>query len=553
MSENGSPSQPLLPPHQQEPISEQKKMARAAGVVGIWTSASRVLGFVRDMVIALFLGAGIGADAFFVAFRIPNLLRRLFAEGALSAAFIPTYVETLHKQGRQEAEKLARTSFTFTSIILAVVTFLGIVLSPLIVRVTAPGFYDEAVKFALTVELNRIMFCYIFFISLVALASGVLNSMGHFAAPAAAPLLLNISMILSVVVLTKYFGIAPFYGLAWGVVVAGILQLALQLPFLRAQGIKLRPDLDFRQPALKKIGRLFVPAALSGAVYQINVVIGTILASMLVTGSVSWLYYADRLVELPLGIFAVALGTAVLPSMSRQASNGDMPGLTRSVSFSLRIIAFFTIPASVALIVLSEPIVAVLFQRGKFAYWDTQQTAYALICYTVGLWAFSGLKVVTQAFFSLKDTKTPLWVAISAVIANLAAGLMLMGPMGHGGIALATSISAALNFAILFFILISRLNGPGDGSGGSPPGTRKFPMSEFLLSIATICLASLPMGVLVYYGKSFGEWNNGFTLLNTVVLSVCIIGGLIIFSVSAYLCRCRELTSMLSILRLNKF
>jgi putative peptidoglycan lipid II flippase len=376
--------------------------------------------------------------------------------------------------------------------------------------------------------------------------------MGHFAAPAAAPILLNISMILSVVVLTKYFGIAPFYALAWGVVVAGILQLVLQLPFLWAQGIKLRPDLDFRQPALKKIGRLFVPAALSGAVYQINVVIGTILASMLVTGSVSWLYYADRLVELPLGVFAVALGTAVLPSMSRQASNGDIPGLTRSVSFSLRIIAFFTIPASVALIVLSEPIVAVLFQRGKFTNWDTQQTAYALICYTVGLWAFSGLKVVTQAFFSLKDTKTPLWISIIAVIANLAGGLLLMGPMAHGGIALATSISAALNFAILFFILTRRLDGPGDGPGGSPPGTPKFPMSEFLRSIGKICLVSLPMGVYVYYVQSFGEWKNGFTLLNTVVLSVCIIGGLIIFSVSAYLCRCRELTSMLSVLRLNK-
>ena len=553
MSENGSPSQPFLPPHQQEPISEQKKMARAAGVVGMWTTASRVLGFARDMVIALFLGAGVGADAFFVAFRIPNLLRRLFAEGALSAAFIPTYVETLQTEGRPEAEKLARTSFTFTSMILAFITLLGIVLSPLIVRVTAPGFYDEAVKFALTVELNRIMFCYIFFISLVALASGVLNSMDHFAAPAAAPILLNISMILGIVVLTRYFGVAPFYALAWGVVAAGILQLALQLPFLWAKGIKLRPNFDFRQPALKKIGILFVPAALGGAVYQINVLIGTILASMLPTGSVSWLYYADRLVELPLGVFAIALGTAVLPSMSRQATNGDMPGLTRSVSFSLRIIAFFTIPASVALIVLSEPIVTMLFQRGKFTYWDTERTAYALICYTVGLWAFSGLKVVTQAFFSLKDTKTPLLVSIVAVVVNLAGGLILMGPMAHGGIALATSISAALNFAILFFILIRRLDGPGDGSGGSPPGTPKFPMSEFLFSIAKICLVSLPMGVIICYGQSFGEWKNGFTLLNTVVLSVCIIGGLIIFSVSAYLCRCRELTSMLSILRLNKF
>jgi len=527
-------------------------MARAAGVVGMWTTASRVLGFVRDMVIALFLGAGMGADAFFVAFRIPNLLRRLFAEGALSAAFIPIYVDTLHKQGRPEAEKLARTAFTFTSIILALVTLIGIVFSPLIVRVTAPGFYDEITKFVLTVELTRIMFPYIFFISLVALASGVLNSMGHFAAPAAAPVLLNISMIASVTIFGAYLGVVPFYALAWGVVAAGILQLALQLPFLWAEGIKLRPDFDFRQPALKKMGILFVPAALGGAVYQINVLIGTILASMLPTGSVSWLYYADRLVELPLGVFAVALGTAVLPSMSRQATNGDISGLTRSVSFSLRIIAFFTIPASVALIALNEPIVAVLFQRGKFTYLDTQQTAYALNCYTVGLWAFSGLKVATQAFFSLKDTKTPLMVSIIAVTANLALGLILMGPMFHGGIALATSIAAALNFSILFFVLIRRLGGSGNDIRGRSPGTEKFPMSEFLISIAKICLASLVMGILVYYVRSFGEWSRGLTAGNALTLSLCIVGGLIIFTLSVYLLRCRELKSLLSIFRIGK-
>ena len=533
-------------------MSEQKATARAAGVVGIWTTASRVLGFVRDMVIALFLGAGMGADAFVVAFRIPNLLRRLFAEGALSAAFIPTYVDTLHKQGRPEAEKLARTSFTFLSIILALVTLLGIVFSPLIVRITAPGFYKEAVKFALTVELNRIMFPYIFFISLVALASGVLNSMGHFAAPAAAPLLLNISMIVSVAALTTYLGVAPFYALAWGVVAAGILQLALQLPFLWAQGVKLRPDFDFRQPALKKMGILFIPAALGGAVYQLNVFFGTILASMLPTGSVSWLYYADRLVELPLGVFAVALGTAVLPSMSRQASSGDMPGLTRSVSFSLRIIAFFTIPASVALIALNEPIVAVLFQRGKFAYLDTQQTAYALTCYTVGLWAFSGLKVVTQGFFSLKDTKTPFWVSVIAVIANLALGLILMGPMAHGGIALATSIAAALNFSILFFILIGRLGGSVADAEGKAPQTERFPLSEFLLSIAKICLASVVMGIALFFGRGFGDWSLGLTARNALTLSLCIVGGLVMFTLSAYLLRCRELSSILSIFRTGK-
>ncbi len=516
-------------------MSEQMAMARAAGVVGTWTTASRVLGFVRDMVIALFMGAGMEADAFFVAFRIPNLLRRLFAEGALSAAFIPIYVETLQKQGHSEAARLARTSFTLMAIVLAVITLLGIIFSPLMVWLTAWGFYKDAVKFALAVDLNRIMFSYIFFISLVALASGVLNSMGHFAAPAAAPMLLNLSMIASVAVFCTHFHVAPWYALAWGVVVAGVLQLVLQLPFMWALGVKLRPDFHFGNPALRRMGKLFVPAALAGAVYQVNVLVGTILASLLISGSVSWLYYADRLVELPLGMFAIALGTAVLPSMSRQASNGDLRGLTRSVSFALRLIVFFTIPASVAFILLGEPIVACLFQRGAFTFHDTQQTNYALLCYTLGLWAFSGLKVVTQAFFSLKDTKTPLWVSIIAVVVNLGGGIILMGPMAHGGLALATSIAAAVNVIILFVILIRRLG--------------EFPTKEFVQSILKICLASLVMGVFIYFSGSFGEWHRGLTARNGLVLLVCVFGGLVAFAAAAHLCRCGELRSLLSVLR----
>jgi len=229
-----------------------------------------------------------------------------------------------------------------------------------------------------------------------------------------------------------------------------------------------------------------------------------------------------------------------------------MPGLTRSVSFSLRVIAFFTIPASIALIVLSEPIIAVLFQRGKFTYLDTQQTAYALICYTVGLWAFSGLKVVTQGFFSLKDTKTPLWVSVIAVIANLELGLKLMVPMSHGGIALATSIAAGLNFSILFFILIRRLSRSGAAPGGGAPQTERFPMSAFLVSIAKICLASTIMGMILFFARGFGDWSQGLTTRNALTLSLCIVGGLVMFTVSAYLLRCRELSSILSIFRPGK-
>jgi putative peptidoglycan lipid II flippase len=537
MADNGTVSQPIMSEPKQERFSEQKAMTKAAGVVGFWTTLSRILGFVRDMVTAFFMGAGPGADAFFVAFRIPNLLRRITAEGAFSAAFIPTYVETLHKDGNSEAARLAQITFTFAAIVLAVVTLVGVIFSPWIVRVFGWGFVGDPFKFELTVCLNRIMFPYIFFISLVALAGGVLNSMGRFGAPAAAPVLLNIAMIGSVAAFCTFSNVPPFYALAWGVVAGGILQLLLQLPYLVGVGVRLRPDFHFKHPALKKIGVLFAPAAFGGAVYQFNVMISTILASW-IPGGVSWLWYADRVVELPLGMFAIALGTAILPSMSRQATNGDMLALTRSVSFGLRLIAFFTIPAMVALILLREPIVSVLFQRGRFTWLDTQATADPLLWYTVGLWAFSGLKVVTQAFYSMMDTRTPLWVAIGAVIVNLGAGLLLMGPMKQGGLALATSLAAAFNVAFLFAILIRRLG--------------QFPIGEFASSLMKISIASLIMGIPLAYGRTFGDWARGCTATNGLVLSGCIAVGLIAFAVAAYVLKCKEIHSLLALLRERK-
>jgi len=533
MPQSYSQSQGLSQYSDHSVVTERKAITRAAGVVGFWTLLSRILGFIRDMVIARFMGAGLPADAFFVAFRIPNLLRRLFAEGALSAAFIPTYVETLQHQGRSEAIRLARLTFTAAALILIIVTLLGILGGPWIVRAIAPGFSQDVEKFELTVRLTRIMFPYIFFISLVALASGVLNSMDHFAAPAAAPTLLNICMI-GAVLYAGAFVIPPWYALALGVSVAGVLQLVLQAPFLAQQGFSFRPRFDFRDPLLIRIGRLFVPAALGGAVYQINVMIGTILASLLQPGGVSWLYYADRLVELPLGIFAIALGTAVLPSMSRQAGNGDMEGLTQSIAYSLRLIAFFTIPASVGLIMLREPVIATLFQRGKFTIVDTQQTAYALLWYTVGLWAFSGLKVVTQGFFSLKDTSTPVKVSVVAVIVNLVVGLALMGPMEQGGLALATSMAAAVNIFILFFLLARRL------------GT--FPAREFIVSLLKISAASALMCLPLIYGRNLGDWSTGSSLTNLVILSGCVLGGMVTFIASSCLLRCRETQALWKLL-----
>lgn len=535
MTEKPTSSQDFSSKRKEAVETEKRAMTRAAGIVGFWTALSRITGFIRDMVIALFLGAGPGADAFFVAFRIPNLLRRLFAEGALTAAFIPTYVEVLQKKGISEAAKLAQVAFTFSGITLSVVTILGVMFTPYVVEVIAPGFVSDPEKFNLTVELTRTMFPYIFFISLVALLSGALNSLGLFAPPAAAPLLLNMTMIGSVMVFSSHYKCPAYYALSWAVILAGLFQLLLQIPFLPRMGISLRLNFDFSNPALRKMGALFIPAAIGGAVYQVNVLVGTILASLLPSGGVSWLYYADRLVELPLGIFAIALGTAVLPSMSRLAGQGNYKALMKSLSFSLGLIAFLTIPASVGLIVLREPIVAVLFQRGLFTYVDTQETAFALLFYTSGLWAYSGLKVVTQAFFSLKDTKTPLWVSIGAVITNLGFGLALMGPMRHGGLALATAISAAFNLVILFFLLIRRVG--------------FFPTRDFGISLAKILIASAVMGLFLWIFKDSAQWSYGLSAKNGLILIGLLIGGIGTFFVSAMILRCVELKTLRSLIR----
>lgn len=535
MTATDTESQHISDVRKTEDTTEHKKVARAAGVVGFWTSMSRILGLVRDRAIAWLLGADVPADAFLVAFRIPNLLRRLTAEGALSAAFIPTYVETLETRGHGEAQRLANSAITLTAIGLGILTVLGMVFSKQIVLALAWGYAGDPEKLALTASLNRIVFPYIFFISLVAMAAGILNSMGRFAAPAAAPVILNVCMISSIAIGGKYLGVEPSYALAWGVVAAGVLQLALQIPFLRMEGLRFRPNLDFRNPMLKRMGRLFVPAAIAGSVYQLNVMIGTALASFLPSGSISWLYYADRLMELPLGIFAIALGTAVLPSMSRQASSGDIVALRSTVSYALRLIGFFTIPASVGLIMLRVPIIAILLQSGKFTFEDTQSTAYALLWYTVGLWAFSGLKVINQAFFSMKDTKTPLYVSIGSVLVNTVAGVSLMLMMRHAGLALATSLAAAFNLVVLCYFLSPRIGG--------------FPLSKILTSFARVAAASVFMGFFLVYARNLVDWSQGLTLMSGLALAANVGGGLVVFLAAAHLLRCRELSSMISILR----
>lgn len=520
-------------------MNENNLVTRAAGVVGIFTFLSRILGLVRDILIANFFGSGMSADAFFVAFRIPNLLRRLFAEGSLIVSFIPVFTEYLQNKSKEDAFLLARVVLTFLVCIVTVITILGIILSPLIVRVIAPGFGGMSEKYALTVLLTRIMFPYIFLVSLLAFFMGILNSLKHFAAPAIAPIFLNLSMIAVLIFIVPYMR-TPTIGLALGVIVGGVIQMALQIPFLMNKGLSFAPKWNIRHPALKKIGMLMLPTIFGSAIYQINQLIGTLLASLLREGSVSYLYYADRLVQFPLGVFAIAISTAVLPSLSREAAQGDIYRLKQTLSHALRLTMFITIPAMVGLIVLRQPIITLLFQRGAFTSFTTTMTAQALLYYSVGLWAFAGLRVFVSAFYSLQDTRTPVKVAVVAMIANIAFSLALMGPLKHGGLALALSLASTLQLFMLIYLLQKRLGGI-DGR-------------VVIRSMARSFISSLIMGICIYFlaFKVFASilLQKTFNLAFGIVIIVC--AGLAIYFISAYILRSKELLSLTELLRISK-
>lgn len=436
-------------------MSSHKQVTKAAGVVGLSTVVTRILGFLRDMVIALIFGAGMEADAYFVAFRIPNTLRRLVGEGALTVAFIPVFVEA-RQQGEEKAWALAHTVITLLALLLITMTVLGILFTPAIIGVIAPGFKPSPEKFSLTIYLTRITFPYIFFISLAALAMGILNSLQHFLSSALAPAMLNISLIGCAFLLSPRLD-PPVTGLAIGVILGGMLQLLFQIPVLVRRGLRYRIRFDYKNPAVQRVGILLLPALFGLAVHQITIFVSTLLASYLPEGSVSYLYYSYRLVEFPLGIFGMAVATAVLPTMSSQSAKGEYDQLVDTLSFALRLVLFITIPSMVGMIVLRVPIIALLFQRGKFTFASTQATAQALFYYAWGLTAIASVRIIVPVFYSLKDTFTPVKCGAAAVTVNIVLSLLLMGPLQHGGLALATSISSFFNLFLLIWLLRKRL------------------------------------------------------------------------------------------------
>lgn len=438
-------------------MDEGHRIVKAAGLMSIATFISRVLGYVKDMMLAKFFGATGIADTFFVAFRIPNLLRELFAEGSMSSALIPVLTEYQTKQEMEEAKRLVRITFTFILIFVGLACLTGIIFAPAIVSVIAPGFLDTPEKFSLTVLLTRIMLPFLLFISLAALLMGALNTRRVFFIPSLAPAMLNVVIIIAVLTFAPRME-QPIIAVAAGVALGGLIQFAFQLPSFLKNGYSLMPEYNFRHTGFKKMSTLILPTTMGTAVVQINILISTILASYLPEGSITYLYYSMRLVQFPVGIFGVAMGMAVLPTLSEHAVKRDFDRLSDDFSFALRLLFFITVPAMVGLISLREPIVNILFQRGEFDYTATVGTAQALLFYSLGIWSIIGVKVVVASFYSMQDTKTPMKVAVIAVVTNVTLSVILMKPLKHGGLALANTIASGLNFSLLFFFLRRKLH-----------------------------------------------------------------------------------------------
>ncbi|CAM3587435.1 murein biosynthesis integral membrane protein MurJ [Parendozoicomonas haliclonae] len=424
-------------------------LLRSSLVVGIMTMLSRVLGLVRDVVVAFYFGSQAEADAFFVAFKIPNFLRRLFAEGAFSQAFVPVLSEYRTKRSHEAVQELVNRVAGTLGFTLTIVTVFAMVGAPWLIMLFAPGFHGDAAKMTLAGEMLRITFPYLLLISLTAFAGSILNSYNKFAVPAFTPVVLNISLIGATVLLTPYFE-QPVMALAWGVVIAGVSQLLLQIPFLKQIQLLPVPMWGWKDEGVRKILRLMGPAMFGVSVAQINLLLDTVLASFLQTGSISWLYYSDRLMELPLGVFGIAIATVILPSLSRQHASEDPKAFSKTLDWALRMVLLIGVPAAVALYLLAEPLIATLFFHGRMEGNDVLMAAMSLRAYAIGLLFFMLIKVLAPGFFARQDTKTPVKIAIVAMVANMAFNLMLVWNLQHAGLALATSLSAALNAGLLF-------------------------------------------------------------------------------------------------------
>jgi putative peptidoglycan lipid II flippase len=431
-------------------------LLKALSTISGMTLLSRVLAFVRDILIARIFGAGMATDAFFVAFKLPNMLRRLFAEGAFSQAFVPIFSEYKNRRGNAETKLMLDHVTTLLALILFVVTLIGIIAAPILVYISAPGFVATPDKFKLTVQLLQISFPYIFFISLVSVAAGILNTYNKFWVPAFTPVLMNICFIAAALWLAPYCN-PPILALAIAVFVAGVVQLLFQIPFLNKIGMMPRFNINFQDEGVRRILKQMGPAIFGVSVSQISLLINTVFASFMIAGSVSWLYYADRLMEFPSGLIGVALGTILLPSLSKLHSNGDSQEYSKILDWGLRLIFMLTLPAALALGLIAVPLLATFFQYGAFGVNDVQMTRNALVGYSVGLIGILSVKVLAPAFYAQQNIRTPVKVAIVTLLVTQVLNLiffLFVESLQHAGLALSISIGACFNSILLYYLLL---------------------------------------------------------------------------------------------------
>jgi putative peptidoglycan lipid II flippase len=490
-------------------------LLKSLATISSLTLVSRILAFVRDVLIARIFGAGMATDAFFVAFKLPNLLRRLFAEGAFSQAFVPIFGEYKNRRGHEETQLLVDHVTTMLAIILFAVTLIGIIAAPILVYISAPGFLKDTAKFDLTVQLLRITTPYIFFISLVAVSAGILNTYNKFWVPAFAPILLNICFIGAALWLAPYFD-PPILALAWAVFIAGIVQLAFQIPFLKKIGMLPNIRLSLKDAGMWRVIRQMGPAVFGVSIAQISLIINTIFASFLVAGSVSWLYYADRLMEFPSGILGVALGVILLPSLSKCHADNNIAEYSRLLDWGLRLTIMLTLPAALALGMIAVPLLSTFFQRGAFDAHDVLMTSYALIGYSVGLIGLILVKILAPGFYAKQDIRTPVKIGIVTLIATQAMNALFIGWIQHAGLALSIGLGACLNSSILFYYLRKRdIYQP-------EPGWAKF---FFRVGIAVAALA-----VTLWFGMgSQQSWLTGSGWSRILRLSELVAGGVVVY------------------------
>ena len=493
------------------------KLLKSGLIVSFMTLISRVLGLVRDVVVANFIGAGAAADVFFFANRIPNFLRRLFAEGAFSQAFVPVLAEVKAKHGDDAVRELLAKVTGSLGVVVTLVTLFGVIASPLVAMLFGMGWFvewlhdgPEAHKFELASLMLKITFPYLWFISLVALSGAVLNTYNRFAVAAFTPVFLNIAIIACAVLLAPTLD-EPALALAWGVFIGGVVQLLFQLPFLAKAGLLVWPKWGWRDENVTKIRKLMLPALFGVSVSQINLLLDTVIASFLLTGAVSWLYYSDRLIEFPLGLFGIAIATVILPNLSRHYATENTERFSQTLDWSLRFVALFGIPAMAGLMVLAQPIIALLFMRGEFSQNDVLMVSYSLVAYSTGLLSYMLIKVLAPGFYARQDIKTPVRIGIIAMVANMLFNLMLAPFLSYVGLALATAMSASLNAFLLYRGL--KLAGVYQLSNAS------------MLFLLKLVLASLMMAALLYWQTpTLSDWV-AFSFTNQI-WRLCLLCGL---------------------------